>query len=204
MINAFGSAAAGALLGSLSAFYLGIRQQRKDKRDKEHAAMLQTQYALMSQWNVLEGIRRNLLEADREAPDRFLKLPVYYSFGRAAMVPFPEIGYVAATNEPNLLQEIHIAEQAFETAIEALRVRNEKTEEFYNSPDVEILEFDRVTGKSRVRASEKDIFLIRKSTDILYQTIDRALPKLLGETQAIEAFIKRHFKGLKSLTLIPK
>jgi len=50
--DAFG-AAAGALLGSLSAFGLGIAQAKHDGREKRHGALLAAQYALMSQWNVL-------------------------------------------------------------------------------------------------------------------------------------------------------
>ncbi len=56
-VVAFASAAMGALLGSLSAYRLGRRQQRADQRDEHYGALLTAQYSLMSQWNILEGCR---------------------------------------------------------------------------------------------------------------------------------------------------
>jgi hypothetical protein len=188
LFSAFGSAAAGALLGSLSAFYLGILQQKKDRRERQHSALIRAQYALMSQWNILEGIRRSLLEPQRNEPDRFVKMPVFFAYGRHASVPFDEIAFIALTDEPNLLQEIHVAEQSFETCIEALRLKNQKTEEFYSASDVRIIDFDIQTGRSRVDAPHQRIFFMKQATDNLFAVVDRAIPQLLGTTQVIGAF----------------
>jgi hypothetical protein len=194
------------LLGSLSAFYLGLCQQRRDKRAKQQSALLQAQYALGSQWNILEGIRRNLLEPHRNQDRRFLRMPIYPLFARHAGLPFNELAFVVASDEPDLLQQLHIAEQGFETAIECLRVRNQKMKELCNnSSGVKVEEFDSNSGQAKLNAPPQVIFFLRKATDSLYDIVDQAILKLLGEVQALEAFIKRKYKGAKPLTIvIPK
>jgi len=204
LASSFGSAAAGALLGSLSAFYLGFIQQKAERRRQQHAGLIRAQYALMSQWNILEGIRRNFLEPHRDIEARFIQMPVFYSFGRHASVPFDDISFIALSDEPNLIQEIHIAEQAYESCIEALRLKNTRTEEFYKSPDVKTIDFDFASGKSRVNAPPQVVFLLKQITDNMYELVDRAIPKILGTTQVIEAFASCHFKGMKALQLVSK
>src|SRR6267378_3715196 len=56
-VSAIFAAGFGAFFGSLSAFYLGRIKQRSDRREKRHAALIATQYALISQWNIIEAIR---------------------------------------------------------------------------------------------------------------------------------------------------
>jgi len=72
------SAAFGAFFGLLSAFYLGRVEQRSDRREKRHAALITAQYALMSQWNIVEAIRVQHLEHFRNDPIRFTKLKLYW------------------------------------------------------------------------------------------------------------------------------
>jgi membrane associated rhomboid family serine protease len=47
-LSALFAAIFGAFFGSLSAFCLGRLQQRSDRREKRHAALIATQYALIS------------------------------------------------------------------------------------------------------------------------------------------------------------
>src|SRR5580704_11055723 len=87
---AFGSAAAGALLGSLSAFYLGKLQQRHDQKEKErsdflssqqkkYSTLLQAQYALISQCSTLAFIKLNHLDPYRQnASARHIEMPMFY------------------------------------------------------------------------------------------------------------------------------
>jgi hypothetical protein len=67
-LSAIFAAAFGAFFGSLSAFYLGRVQQRSDRREKRHAGLIAAEYALMSQWNIVEEIRVGLLERARSGP----------------------------------------------------------------------------------------------------------------------------------------
>ncbi len=179
-------------------------EAKKRKREKEHAGLLRAHYAIMSQWNIVEGIRKNLLEPHRDAPQRFLKLPVFYSFGEAVRVPFEDISFIAHSGEPNMLQEIHIAEQNFDTVINIHKLLTQKLESFYSDPSVKTIEFNINTGKSCVEADPKKIFFIKKLTDILYDAVDKALPILRKESDNLTAFTKERFKGMKALKLAMK
>ena len=198
---AFASAAMGALLGSLSAYLLGRRQQRADKRDEQYGATLMAQYSLMSQWNILEGIRRQHLEPLREDPNRAMKLAIYYAPSLHHRVPFEGIAFITRTKEPNLLQVVHIAEQSFHTATEALSIRNGLLQDFYKNPAVERERFDPDTGRALIRADPKDVFFIRQATDVLYRHVDSALPKLKAAAESLEKFIKSEFKGARALRM---
>jgi hypothetical protein len=198
--TSFGSAAAGALLGSLSAFYLGIRKQKNDKKENDHASLLRAHYALISQWNIIEGIRKDLLEPMRDDPNRFLKFPVYYAFAQPVRVPFSEISFIAQSDNPNLLQEIHISEQKFDSVVNAHKLLTSKIENFYSRSDVQ--EFNFETGHSRVNASSKDIYMIEKWTDNLYDLVDSALPKIKKDLELLTTFTKTKFKGMTALQLV--
>jgi hypothetical protein len=87
----------------------------------------------MSQWNILEGIRRQHLEPLRGDTNRALKLPIHYATPLHQPVPLQHIFFTARSKEPNLLQEVHIAEQSYNMAIEALTLRNRLLQEFYKN-----------------------------------------------------------------------
>jgi len=197
---AFGSAAAGALLGSLSAFYLGVLQQRRDKKQRDHVAILRTYYALSSQWNILEGLRKDFLEPYREVPKRFLKMPIFYSFDRHLPVPFDDLGFLATSDDPNRLHEILIAEQKFETVIGSLKMRNQKLEEFYRLPTTKVHEFDFESGSGRIEGEIRELFILKQSTEIIFETVEEALKKLSEEMQTVEEFTKRYFKDKRAIT----
>ena len=129
-------------------------------------------------------------------------MPVYHWFGRPQRIPFDDIAFIASSDEPDLLLQIHIAEQHFETALEVLRIRSEKTEGLLNSQEIQIEQFEFDSGKARINAPPQTVFGLRKATDSLYDVFDKALPKLLGEGQALEGFIRRKYKGVKPLRLL--
>jgi hypothetical protein len=202
-VVAFSSAIAGAFFGSLSAFWLGRLQQKRDLRDRRHSSLLAAQHALLSQWTILENIRRNLLEPLRQDPMRFAKMPLYYMSKAHCAVPFSEITFIANLGEPNLLQEIYIAEQAYLSAIQTLDLYNQKREAFFQDKDAKTSQFDINTGAATIVTTDKEIFIMRTVTNALYDQVDKAIPKLDGEVKNIWKFVKRNFKGMKAIELKP-
>jgi hypothetical protein len=198
-VVAFSSAIAGAFFGSLSAFWLGRLQQKRELRDRRHGALIATQFALLSQWTILENVRRDHLELLRNDPERFVKMPRFYTTIAHFSVPFSEITFVANSDEPNLLQQIHIAEQSYLGAVQAINLYNEKREEFFKNAEGRIEQFDIKTGKTTIATSEREIFMMKSVTDILYQQIDKTIPMLDTEVKNIWKFVKRNFKGMKAI-----
>ena len=201
-VSAIFAAAFGAFFGSLSAFHLGRVQQRSDRREKRHAGLIAAEYALMSQWNIVEQIRVGLLERARNNPDRFAKLPLYHFDVSPTFVPFADLTFILETNDPNALQDIHLAEQSYHTCVNAMRLRNEELAKFYQNPRVShrILDFE--TGAAQTQADPQDTFFLRKATDGLYSCVDRTLPRLVGTIEKLEKLRRSLFPEKKPLRMI--
>jgi hypothetical protein len=198
-----GSAALGALLGSLSAFYLGHSQQKRDQDDKEYAALLSTQYALMSQWNILEGIRRQYLEERRNDPNRFIKLPLFQAPSHHYAIPFTGITFITQSKDPNLLQEIHIAEQAYLTSIDCLSILNQEKKAFYDNKNIHHETFDFETGVGKLIATPKDLFFVKEATNSLYSIVDKSIPTLDLTVKSVAKAIKSRWPKRRALSMTP-
>jgi hypothetical protein len=200
-LSAIFAGAFGAFFGSLSAFYLGRVQQRADRREKRHGALIAAQYALITQWNTVEGIGVDHLERVRNDLDRFAKLPLFYFNVSPSLVPLEDLTFVLETKDPNLLHEIHLAQQSFHTCVEALKLKNHEVEKFYTNPRVEHHVGNFKTGSGHAIATEGDTLFLRQAVDILYECVDRTLPRLAKAIEKIEHLIKSMFPGKQALKL---
>jgi hypothetical protein len=202
-LSALFAAAFGAFFGSLSAFYLGRVKQRSDRREKRHAALIATQYALMSQWDIIEAIRVQHLEELRSNPSRFTKLKLYWFPMTPSFVPFADLTFVLETKDPNLLHEIHLAEQNYRACAQALQIRNQELQKFYDNPRVSHHVRDFETGAGIAAASDRDLLFLCQATDGLYTAVDRALPRLVAAIQKVEKLITSMFPGKTALKMTP-
>ena len=202
-LSGFFAAAFGACFGSLSAFYLGRVQQRSDRREKRHAALIATQYALMSQWDIIEAIRAQDLADLKNDPSRFTKLKLYWFPMAPSFVPFADLTFVLETKDPNLLHEIHLAEQNYRACAQALQMRNQELQKFYDNPRVSHHVRDFETGAGVAAASNRDLLFLRQATDGLYTAVDRALPRLVAAIQKVEQLITSMFPSKTALKMTP-
>src|ERR1700761_6586157 len=90
-IIAFGSAAGGALLGSYATYSLGRHQQKLDENNRQHGALINTQFALFSQWKVVDGLKKNHLDPIRNEPNRFTKFRPTIFIKAPLNVPLSEL-----------------------------------------------------------------------------------------------------------------
>lgn len=65
----FATSLFGAFFGALGAYLVGRSKEKRDENDRRHTALLATQYALYSQWSVIEDMRKNFLDPVRKDPD---------------------------------------------------------------------------------------------------------------------------------------
>jgi hypothetical protein len=202
-LSALFAAVFGAFFGSLSAFYLGRVQQRSDRREKRHAALIATQYALMSQWDIIEAIRVQHLEDRRNDPSRFTKLKLYWFPMAPSFVPFADLTFVLETRDPNFLYEIHLAEQNYRACAQALQMRNQELQKFYDNPRVTHHVRDFETGAGVAAASDRDLLFLRQATDGLYTAVDRALPRLVAAIRKVEQLVTSMFPGKTALKMTP-
>ncbi len=203
-LSAIFAAAFGAFFGSLSAFYLGRLQQWSDRREKRHAALIAAQYALISQWDIFEAIRVQHLERLRSDTSRLTKLKLYWFPVSPTFVPFADLTFVLETKEPNILHEIHLAEQNYRACVDALQLRNQELQKFYENPRVSHQIRDFESGAGVAAASQKDLIFLKQSTDALYLSVDRTLPRLVSAIEKLEKLIKSMFPGKQALRMIPE
>ena len=89
--------------------------------------------------------------------------------------PFKELTFIIDSDEPNLLQEIHVAEQSYLSAVEALDRANMIRAEFQTKYQPQTI--DHATGRAVVEAKPHDVYALKNATDNLYVGVDKALPQ---------------------------
>jgi hypothetical protein len=198
----FASSAFGAFFGAVSAFWLGRVKQKRDELNRRHTALLATQYALLSQWTILETMRVRHLEPRRKEPLRHLKLDNYVVEKTHLCVPFSELTFIINSDEPNLLQDIHLAEAGYVAAMGMFDIHNKRGEEL--KENAETRDFDMATGRATMVAKNPgEVFMLKSITDLLYEQIDKAIPQLDAEVKKIHKFVKRNLKGMKAVEAKP-
>ena len=157
----------------------------------------------MSQWNVVEAVRVQHLEALRNDPVRFTKLKLYWFPIAPAFVPLTDLTFVLETREPNLLHEVHLAELNYRGCVQALEKRNQELQKFYDNPRVSHTIRDFETGAGVAAANDRDLIFLKQATDALYTAVDRSLPRIAAVIQKIEKLINAMFPGKQALRMIP-
>lgn len=191
----FATSLFGAFFGALGAYFVGRFKEKRDEDKRRHTALLAAQYALYSQWNVIEDIRKNFLEPFRKDPQRHFKQLQYFRVVGELNVPFDELTFIIDTKEPNLLQEIHIAEKRFTSSTDLLDKLNQKRLEIQNKYPPK--HFDMTTGRGEIDVPLYEIYRLKTLTDLLYDDVDKALPDLWNTNNLVFDFIKANFKGRK-------
>ena len=189
----------GAFFGALGAYSVGRFKEKRDEEKQQHSALLAAQYALYSQWSVIEDIRRSFLEPLRKDPDRYLKHTYFLRILGHRNVSFDQLAFVINSDTPNLLQEIHVAEKRCLISIDCLdRINKLRSELQTKYPPHE---FDMATGKARLSMPGFELYPLKSLTDILYKEVDEALPDLWNTTIRIREFVKKNLKGRKAIDL---
>jgi hypothetical protein len=193
----------GAFFGALGAYSVGRFKEKRDENNRRHTALLATQYALFSQWNVIEDIRKNLLQPLRKDPERHFKQLQYFRVVGELNVPFEDLTFIIDSKEPNLLQEIHIAEKRFAASTEMLNKLNQKRLEIQDKYPPK--NFDMKTGKgSEMIVPAYEIHKLKVLTDLLYDEVDKALPDLTKTNDQLFKFIKTNLKRRKAAKFVPE
>jgi hypothetical protein len=196
----FATSLFGAFFGALGAYLVGRFKEKRDVENRRHTALLATQYALYSQWSIIEDIRKNFLEPLRNDPQRHLKQLEYMRVVGELHVPFDELTFIIDSKEPNLLQEIHIAEKRFTSSTDLLKKLNQKRIEIQDKYPPK--KFDTTIGKGEIDVPVYEIFRLKASSNLLYDEVDKAGPDLWNTIKLVFDFVKVNFKGKKAAKFV--
>lgn len=111
-------------------------------------------------------------------------------------VPFKDITFIIDSDEPKLLQQIHIAEQGFLATISALDKCNEVRAGLLAKYPPE--NFNMQTGVGRLAIPEHEAYVLKNATDVLYKHVDVSLPIFDEQIKKISKFIECKFKGKRT------
>ena len=112
----------------------------------------------MSQWDIIEAIRVQHLEHARVPATPAGSLSSGFTGFQwvPSFVPFADLTFVLETKDPNVLHEIHLAEQNYRACAQALQIRNQELQKFYDNPRVSHHVRDFETGAGVAAASDRD------------------------------------------------
>jgi hypothetical protein len=203
IVGAWFASIAGAKRGAQTAFNLAQEQQRRDLEEKRASALKAAQYALYSQWNALEGVRRQHLEPHRNNPQRFLVMPKYYVPEVPMLVDFDSIVFITGGKEANLLQEIYLAQQAYHSCTHSIDIVRVEYDKFQNNPRLIRGPLDTKTGERAITGDIGETFMLKEAIDLMYATIDRTIPIISEVNEKIGAFSKQYFPKYGRLSFSP-
>lgn len=126
-------AAAGAFIGSGSAFLLESARRERAVSDARQAALIQARFTLSMQMDTLVNVRNQYLSPVRHEPNRFMLLVPFLSELSDPHLELPDLGFIALVDDMQLLHKLHKAESAYSNAVSALRARNEMMDAAYSA-----------------------------------------------------------------------
>ncbi len=202
----FISALGGAFFGAWFANLLQNRTEATKELDENHFAMVRAQLALVAQAGTLHNIQQQCLDPLRNDPARAQKMIQFTHVGTDLRVDLAPLAFILMTPEADLLQQVHLAQSGYLTALDCLRDRNEAYNRLFKQGHVESM--DMKTGQCTVVASGPDLKLVLDLTDALYDSVDRALIRCEKNVEELSRvgktlFPKRKFIRMKPLE-VPK
>jgi len=178
----------GAFFGAFCAFEYERRRKRDEERSKQTVALRDAQFALAARINTLLVIHEQHLAPQTNKPDRWVELHPVLNVTTTTVIPIPELSFLLDDVDPNLLSELVVARNKFDTVCEIIAYRNEKHEEFQRL-------FEKGELSKRLEVQLTDF------TDALYDQLPDAVLFLHSVHGKLEQVMLKHFKGINVLRL---
>ena len=201
------AAAIGAFLGASFAFLLEESKRERAEESARYASLIQAQFALSMQLRTMVNIRDQYLNEVRNRADRFMLLVPFHGESSDPLVDLGAVGFVAVDGQVDVLQQVHMAQDAYSTALSSLRTRTEMMSALYEVI-VPSGDFNFETGAETVSVDARRARRLKGITDGLYESVDSAIQlehtaiELLAQTGK-RLFPKRHFLVVEEVAPSP-
>ena len=167
------SALAGAFVGAIAAFGLQMLRENQLKEDKEYAAIISAQHALLFKWRVLAAIRFRYLDAEREnVAERHQRLSIYWIADHNIVTDLDSLTFLFRQGMRQVVSNCFFAERAYLSAIDAVKARNEYHNQATSGQPVA---FDPVTKTGVYNYDPVADQMLRSATDALYHSVDNGM-----------------------------
>ncbi|MDZ4179869.1 MAG: hypothetical protein U1E29_11675 [Coriobacteriia bacterium] len=192
--------AAGAFLGTFSAYLLESRRRERVESADRYSALVKTQLALGMQLNSLAVIDRQYLDPVRELEDRHMRLVPAHINTTELRVDLPSIAFVAEVDEAEILQRLMLAEESFMTAVEALRLTSERIEQSRYQGAIARGPINPETGEAEAIFDPVAITILKALVDGLYESVEHAIGQQRASLEEVRALMKRLFPSRDALS----
>lgn len=180
----------GAVVGAMVGLWFERSKAKKAEQTARRCDLLEVQMILMCHVNSLLDESKKIAPL-RQLPDRERRMPeMVHTFDEVA-IDIRKLSFLLDESDPNLIMEIHLAEQCYRSACKALQVRNDKLKAFQSSIDIQ--HFDLDTGASSGIASLPYLKLLRDATNAVFDCVDDALARQIEAMRKLRDHAKRLF-----------
>jgi len=178
----------GAFFGAACAFAYERRRKKDEERSKRTIALRDAQFAILTRINSLLVIHTQHLASQAKNLHRWVELPPVLYATTPTELPLAELSFLLDDVDPNLLGEIVVARNKYDTALKIIAYRNEKHDEFQK-----LFEQGKVSERLQVQ--------LTNFTDALYDQVSDTLVYLHSIHSKLESVMRKHFKGINILRL---
>ncbi|VGO18231.1 hypothetical protein [Pontiella sulfatireligans] len=179
---------AGAFVGATAAFAFERRKKKDDEVERQKNVIVETQFALASRINFVTGVNKGSLNEHKDNPLRWIKLLPLEIHPVVPKIKIDELVFILFSKDANLLSEINLIDEAFDSFVGAMKRRNELHLDFQNHPEKPNPNFEEI-----MTALTDGIY---KYSEDLESSIEKTMSLLLD-------LIKTGYKNGKGLSLDP-
>jgi len=181
----------GAFFGAAFAFAYECRRKKNEELSQRIISLRDSQFALVARVNSLLIINKQYLKMQAQNPNRWIELSPVLNVLTPPPIPLAEISFLLDDIDPNLLGEILVARNKYDTVCQIIAIRNRKHNEFQEL-------YERGVTSKRLQTQLTDF------TDALYYHLPSAVTFIHSVHSMLEEVMKKHFRVVKILRFEPE
>ncbi len=178
----------GAFCGAAFAFAYERRRKHDEERNKRTIALRDAQFALVARINSFLILQKQHLAPQTGNPNRWVELPPFLYVTNPPVFPMAELSFLLDDVDPNLLGELVVARDKFNTVCEIIAYRNKKHDEF------QLL-------SEKNETSEQLKVQLTQFTDALYIQLPDAVLFMYSVLDKLTQIMLKHFKDVNALCI---
>jgi len=181
--------------GAWSAFQIDKKHKEYKEKKQNFRAGKRAQFALISQYQSLMAVKTQHLDQKKEENTRFMTLLPFSHFSSHQLVNIDSLLFILDESDANLLNELSVANQKFQSVLGLIEARN----------NVHISFQGRAAKIGIDQALDNSTMAILKDfTDSLYESVDDSISTNMELFEKLREFLKKYLPKGDPLKYIPE